>query len=103
MNTLLSIIDLDNEENIIENMLNNKTMKKVDIRFNTNFPIKSQFQWRVLIDGEETLVNNVRCEVSTYTSETFIEGHGMKWHLSCEANEVIIDNSRTNNKIALIK
>lgn len=103
MNNLLNILDLTNESNIIDNLFKNKTMKKVDIRFNTNFPAKSQFEWRLLIDGEEHLVNKIRCEVPTYTSETFIEGHGMKWHLSCKANEVIIDNVYTNIKMATIK
>jgi hypothetical protein len=27
-------------------------MKKVDIRFNTNFPSRSQYEWRVLINGD---------------------------------------------------
>ena len=78
-------------------------MKKIDIRFNTNFPSRSNFQWRVLVDGIENLVNTIRCEVPTYTSTTFIEGHGMKWHMSCEANEVIIDKYIINNVIATIK
>jgi hypothetical protein len=55
-------------------------MKKVDIRFNTNFPSKSQYEWRVLIDGVETLVNNVRIETPCHTTSTFIEGQGMTWH-----------------------
>lgn len=76
---------------------------KVDIRFNTNFPAKSQFEWRVLIDGVEHLVNNIRCEVPSWTTSTFIEGHGMKWHMSTEANEVDINKSFTNNIIAIIK
>jgi hypothetical protein len=78
-------------------------MKKVDIRFNTNFPSRSQYEWRVLINGEETLVNNVRIETPSYTTATFIEGHGMKWHLSTEANEIEIDNSLITNKLAIIK
>jgi len=78
-------------------------MKKVDIRFNTNFPSKSQFEWRVLIEGVETLVNNVRIETPCYTTSTFIEGHGMKWHISTEANEIEFNNSLVNNKIAIIK
>jgi hypothetical protein len=103
MNSLLNILDLENEPNIIDNLLKNKTMKKIDIRFNTNYPQKSQFEWRLLIDGEENLVNKIRCEVPTWTTSTFIEGHGMKWHLSCEAKEVIFDNSLNNNKLAIIK
>jgi hypothetical protein len=62
---------------------------KIDIRFNTNYPAKSQFEWRVLINGKENLVNTIRCEVPTFTSTTFIEGHGMKWHMSADANDVI--------------
>lgn len=60
----------------------------VDIRFNTNFPQRSQFEWRVLVDGKESLVNIVRCEVPTYTTSTFIEGQGMKWHMSADAIDV---------------
>jgi hypothetical protein len=78
-------------------------MQKVDIRFNTNFPSKSQYEWRVLIDGVETLVNNVRIETPSYTTATFIEGHGMKWHLSTEATEIEFNNTLITNKIATIK
>ena len=60
----------------------------VDIRFNTNFPQRSQFEWRVLVDGEEHLVNVVQCDVPTYTTSTFIEGQGMKWHMSADAFNV---------------
>jgi hypothetical protein len=78
-------------------------MKKVDIRFNTNFPSKSQYEWRVLVEGVETLVNSVRIETPCYTTSTFIEGHGMKWHISTEANSVEFSNSYLNNKQAIIK
>ena len=78
-------------------------MKKVDIRFNTNFPSRSQYEWRVLIDGLENLVNNVEIEVPCYTTSTFIEGHGMKCHISTDANEIEFDNSLETNKIAIIK
>jgi hypothetical protein len=60
----------------------------VDIRFNTNFPQRSQFEWRVLVDGEERLVNGITCYAPTYTSSTFIEGQGMKWHMSADASDV---------------
>jgi len=78
-------------------------MKKVDIRFNTNFPLKSKFEWRLLINGVENLVNNIRCEVPTWTTSTFIEGHGQKWHMTCEAKEILIDNTLVNKVIATIK
>lgn len=60
----------------------------VDIRFNTNYPQRSQFEWRVLVDEQETLVNAIKCNVPTYTTSTFIEGHGMKWHMSANATEI---------------
>lgn len=67
-------------------------MKTVDLRFNTNFPSKSQYEWRLLIEGVEHLVNSVRIQTPCYTTSTFIEGHGMKWHLSTLANEILIQN-----------
>jgi len=63
----------------------------VDIRFNTNYPERSKFEWRVLVDGKEHLVNVVQCEVPTYTTSTFIEGQGMKWHMSAAASDVLIN------------
>ena len=78
-------------------------MKKVDIRFNTNFPSKSQYEWRVLIDGVETLVNSVRIETPCYTTSTFIGGHGLKWHISTEANIIEFDETLPNNKIVTIR
>lgn len=77
--------------------------KRVDIRFNTNFPQKSLYEWRVLVDGEEILVNNVRTEIPCWTTSTFLEGHGMKWHLTTLADEVNIDRSMTNNIVATIR
>jgi len=77
-------------------------MKKIDIRFNTRYPLESNLEWRLLIDGLETLVNEIRCETPTYTTSTFIEGHGMKWHMSTFAHEVEI-NQIDNKIIALIK
>lgn len=62
---------------------------KVDIRFNTNYPDRSKFEWRVLVDGEEHLVNSVFCNVPSYSSSTFIEGQGMKWHMSASGVDVI--------------
>jgi hypothetical protein len=78
-------------------------MKKVDVRFNTNYPVKSQYQWRVLIDGEENLVNNVRIDVPCHSTSSFIEGHGLKWHISMMANEVKIITAGVLNVVAYIK
>jgi hypothetical protein len=65
-------------------------MKQVDIRFNTFYPNFSKFEWRVLVDGEEILVNEVLCNIPTYSTTSFIEGIGKKWHISAKANDVVL-------------
>ena len=75
----------------------------IDIRFNTNYPIKSKYEWRLIVDGVEQLVNNVRIDSPTYTTSTFIEGLGMKWHMTTIAEELIVDRTISNNVIAFIK
>jgi hypothetical protein len=75
----------------------------IDIRFNTNYPIKSKYEWRLIVDGVEQLVNNVRIDSPTYTTSTFIEGLGMKWHMTTIAKELIVDRTLSNNIIAFIK
>lgn len=74
----------------------------VKIRFNTNFPSKSQYEWRLIVEGVEQLVNEIRVEVPCYTTSEFIEGHGQKWHISCDANEIEL-NDILNKKQAIIK
>lgn len=81
--------------------------KIIDIRFNTNFPEKSQYEWRIIEtkDGSdvETLVNNIRVEgCACYSHSRFIEGEGLKHHLRVDANDVqIVDNAGI--KIAYIQ
>lgn len=77
-------------------------MKQVHIRFNTNFPNKSQFEWRLIIDGKQELVNAIRIETPCYTTSEFIEGEGMKYHITAKANLVEITNS-AGQRIAYIK
>jgi hypothetical protein len=73
-----------------------KPKKKVDIRFNTNFPEKSRYEWRVIVDGVEALCNEIRIKTESFTSRTFIEGQGNKWHISTFADEVeFIDLTET--------
>lgn len=74
----------------------------VKIRFNTNYPSKSQYEWRLIVEGEEQLVNSIRVEVPCFTTSEFIEGHGQKYHLSCDANNVEVQNI-LNKKQATIK
>ena len=74
----------------------------VKIRYNTTFPEKSQFEWRLLIDGVENLVNEVRIEVPCWTTSEFIEGHGQKYHLTADANYADIKDI-LGKKVAFIK
>jgi hypothetical protein len=64
----------------------------VEIRFNNKFSDqKSQYQWRVLCDGVETLVNEITINTPTYTGSRFIEGEGMKYHIITNAKKVDIE------------
>lgn len=60
--------------------------RKIQIRFNTE---KERIDnrvpaWRVLVDGQEHLAENVRVEVPMWTSEDLLPTGQKKWHLSCE-------------------
>lgn len=61
---------------------------RVNIRFNTDYPTKSKYAWRVLFDGKQELVNEVRFEIPSFTTSEFIEGLGMKYHLSADAERI---------------
>jgi hypothetical protein len=64
-------------------------MPLVEIRFNTKFPEgKSKYEWRLIIDGQEHFCNDIIVNCPTRTSSRFIEGEGMKYHISATANEV---------------
>jgi hypothetical protein len=78
-------------------------MQKIKIRYNTNYPNKSQYQWRVIVDGIENLVNSVIIETPSYTSSEFIEGHGLKHHITTDANYFEIVVVGELNKVAYIK
>jgi hypothetical protein len=77
-------------------------MKQIDIRFNTDYPESSPYQWRVLINGEETLVNDVRCEVATFSSSTYVQGRGMKWHISAVATDVVFSENLDRKRARIV-
>ncbi len=56
--------------------------KTYQIRFNTNSKTEED-RWRLVCDGEETLVSNIVIDAKTYTTKDFIQGVGDKWHVSC--------------------
>ena len=78
-------------------------MQTIKIRFNTNFPAKSQYEWRVIVDGVEHLVNGINIQTPAYTSSEFIEGHGLKHHITTEAEFFSIVEAGVLNKVAYIK
>ena len=61
-------------------------MNDIKIRYNTNAKPEDTLHWRVLINGVEHLASNVEINTQTKTTMDFIEGVGMKWHISCKGN-----------------
>lgn len=80
-----------------------KITLRVDVRFNTNYPKKSRYQWRVIVNGNENLVNDVRFEIPCYTTSEFIEGQGLKHHISADANNIEYSNLGIGLLTATIK
>ena len=79
------------------------TMKTIKIRYNNNFPTKSQYEWRVLVDDVEHFVNSVRIEKPCYTTSEFIEGHGLVSHITTEGTFFEVVALSSTNKVAYIK
>lgn len=85
--------------------------KTIDIRFNTNFPEKSQYEWRIIYVSDapfgdkdaEVLVNEFQIHsLPCYSHSRFIEGEGMKHHVRVDANDVQIIY-KEGRKIAYIQ
>lgn len=75
--------------------------KLVQIRFNTNFPERSDKKWRVLVNGVEYLVDHVLIGCECYTTGDYIEGVGMKYHIT--ANPKIVEISECTNGQTIAK
>lgn len=74
-------------------------MKRVQIRFNTNYkPGDGSKEWRVLIDGEENFCNHVTINCPCHTSRDFIEGTGWKWHISCVSENIFFTKDPESGK-----
>jgi hypothetical protein len=61
---------------------------EVKIRFNTNYPAKSDKKWRVIMDGVEELHKEVELLCNSYTTtEMVLTEEGVlaeKHHISCK-------------------
>lgn len=76
---------------------------RILVRFNTNYPVNSKFEWRVIVDGVEHLANKVMIETPTFTSSDVIEGHGQKWHIETIAEVFHVSEIEKDRIIAYIK
>lgn len=78
----------------------------IQIRFNTNYPDKSDRKWRLLIDGQQDLVDDILILVPSRTSSEFVKGDDgqpvLKHHISCEGM-VEYNTNESNEIIATIK
>lgn len=70
---------------------------EIRLRYNTN-DTNGENPWRLLIDGKENLVKEVRFEIPVSTTTDIIPEVGIKYHIGAEANSVEI-----NKGIAIIK
>jgi len=63
---------------------------KIKLRYNTNNK-DDKNPWRLLIDDVEHLVPAVKfIGIDIITTKDRIEAIGDKWHISCEANKILI-------------
>lgn len=64
-------------------------MKKIiKIRYNTAV-VDDFLYWRVLIDGVEHLASDIKINVPTYATKDYVEGVGIKHHITCESDNVV--------------
>ena len=69
-------------------------MNKVSIRYNTKATEEDTLHWRVLIDGVEYLASEVEVNAQLRTTKDWIEGVGWKWHISCESDTIIWNDTK---------
>lgn len=66
--------------------------KKFQIRFNVKSTSETE-RWRLITDGEETLVSNIIINGHTYTTMDWMEEiQEYKWHISCEGHIQVKNN-----------
>jgi len=79
--------------------------KNFQIRYNTQSTDDSN-RWRLLSDGEETLVSSIIIDEDTKTTEDYIEGVGQKYHITCygtlelKDGKAYIKTGRKDNTVA---
>lgn len=78
----------------------------VRIRWNTNFPEKSDKKWRVLVGDVQHLVDEVETRCKMFSTEDVVKGDDgnevTKYHISCNAKTIEFQTKKNVTK-ALIK
>ncbi len=78
----------------------------IKIRFNTNFPTKSDKKWRVLVDNVQHLVDEIEVYSKLFSSEDSVIGDDgsevIKYHVSTFAKTVEFSTKKGITK-AIIK
>lgn len=77
--------------------MQNQDQKTYQIRFNTH-STNDDDRWRLVSNGEETLVSKIVIDAQTYTTKDYIEGLGDKWHISC-TGVLEVDNGVAHIKV----
>lgn len=75
---------------------------EIKIRYNTNYPERSDKKWRVIVclEGSEIqhLVDEVEINCKSFTSEDVVKGDDgnlvTKYHISCKPKELIFSNKK---------
>lgn len=70
---------------------------RVNIRFNTDYPTKSNYKWRVLYEGKQELVDEIIIKVPCFTTSDFVEGVGLKHHISVDVDGFVIEEKHNSN------
>jgi hypothetical protein len=68
------------------------------IRYNTNYPARSDKKWRVLIGEVQHLVDEVEIICKSYTSEDTVIGDDgnkvTKYHIACKPKQITFTNKK---------
>lgn len=74
---------------------------EVKIRFNTDYhAITNPKKWRLIIDGQERLVDEINIIGKCSTTSDNMEKVGLKHHISCTAESIIYTNDVVLSMIA---
>lgn len=63
------------------------TSNLLQLRFNTENT--GSLFWRVIVDSQEHLADDVKIEVPSFTTQDVLPDGRIKFHLSCRFNELI--------------